>query len=150
MKRLRLNKKGISPVISSVVLTATVIVIGTSLLYFTHSVGLVLRRNYFEEVYSEIMKLKERFIVEHVNYNITTGELHVWIYNYGNVTVNINVYVYKNGSLIGSDENLTQVSTNSLVEITIPLQSVKSSDTLLIEVMSRRNNIIPPRFPPPR
>ncbi|RJS82968.1 hypothetical protein CW709_02580 [Candidatus Bathyarchaeota archaeon] len=142
MKRLRLNKKGISPVISSVVLTATVIVIGTSLLYFTHSVGLVLRRNYFEEVYSEIMKLKERFIVEHVNYNVTTGELHVWIYNYGNVTVNINVYVYKNGSLIGSDENLTQVSTNSLVEITIPLQSVESSDTLLIEVMSRRNNIV--------
>jgi len=142
MKRLRLNKKGISPVISSVVLTATVIVIGTSLLYFTHSVGLVLRRNYFEEVYSEIMKLKERFIVEHVNYNVTTGELHVWIYNYGNVTVNINVYVYENGSLIGSDENLTQVSTNSLVEITIPLQSVESSDTLLIEVMSRRNNIV--------
>ena len=142
MKRLRLNKKGISPVISSVVLTATVIVIGTSLLYFTHSVGLVLRRNYFEEVYSEIMKLKERFIVEHVNYNVTTGELHVWIYNYGNITVNINVYVYKNGSLIGSDENLTQVSTNSLVEITIPLQSVESSDTLLIEVMSRRNNIV--------
>ena len=142
MKRLRLNKKGISPVISSVVLTATVIVIGTSLLYFTHSVGLVLRRNYFEEVYSEIMKLKERFIVEHVNYNVTTGELHVWIYNYGNVTVNINVYVYKNGSLIGSDENLTQVSTNSLVEITIPLQSVESSDTLLIEVVSRRNNIV--------
>ena len=125
---------------SSVILTATVIVIGTSLLYFTQSVGSVLRKEYFEEVNSEMMKLKERFTVEHVNYNATTGELHVWIYNYGNVTVNVNIYVYKNGSLVGSDENLTEISAGSLVERSIPLQSVESLDPLMIEVVSERGN----------
>ena len=142
MKRRHSNKRAISQVMSSVILTATVIVIGTSLLYFTHSVGLVLRRDYFEEVYSEITKLKERFIVEHANYNATTRELHVWIYNYGNVTINVNVYVYKNGSTIGNNTSLTEIPANSLVEITVPLQSVESSDLLTIEVMSRRNNIV--------
>jgi len=142
MGKRGVGRKGISQTVSSVILTATVIVIGTSVLYYSHSVGLVLQRNYFEEVNAKIMKLKERFIVEHVNYNTSTKELHVWIYNYGDVTIQVNLYVYKNGSLVGVDQNLTEISVNSLVERTIQLQSVERSDPLLIEVMTRRNNII--------
>lgn len=149
MERRGVGKKGISQTVSSVILTATVIVIGTSILYYSHSVGLVLQRNYFEEVNAEIMKLKERFVVEHVNYNASTRELHVWIYNYGDVTIEVNVYVYKNGSLVGSDQNLTEIPVNSLVERTIQLQSVEGSDPLLIEVMTRRSNIIYEKYVAP-
>lgn len=143
MKRRGVGKKGISPVISGIILMATVIVIGTSVWAFTYSVGSVLQRNYFEETNAEIIKLKERFTVENINFNSSTNQLHVWIYNYGSVTIEIDVYVLRNSTDVGEDLNGTKIPVNEVALKTIQLlQPVETSDILIIEVLTRRNNVV--------
>ncbi|MEM2876333.1 MAG: hypothetical protein QXL67_05230 [Candidatus Bathyarchaeia archaeon] len=137
------GRKGISEIISNVILLATVITVGMSVWYFTYSVGSTLQRSYLEDTNVEVVKLKERFTVEHINFNSSTNELHVWIYNYGNVTIHIDrVYVFKNSTCVGEDLNLTEIPSNSVVEKVIQLSSVESSDFIFIEVLSERGNIV--------
>lgn len=141
MKRHSLSKKGISPVLSSILLTAAALSIGISLWGFALSAGSVLQQDYLQEVNRNIEKVKERFLIEHICFDDSTDQLHVWIYNYGKVPISINVYVLKNSTIVGSDLNWTSIGEKEIVEKVIPLESVESSDFIVVEVLSGRGNV---------
>jgi hypothetical protein len=138
MKRKVLaDRKGVSPVIASVILCSVVLVVGVSTWSYCYSVSNVLQSNYYEGVKAQIDAVRERFTVEHVAY--LDGKLRVWVYNYGEV--NIEVDVYARGAADGSNTAGTAVPSRDVVDVVVPL-TVKGGDELSITVMSRRQNFV--------
>ena len=144
-KGLLKNKSALSIVLSSIILCACVLGIGTAVWAFTYSAGKVLQEDYYEGVGKEIDGLRERFIIEKVAFDNSTGNnaLRVWIYNYGTIEIEIDVYAFKNGSVIGEDLTGIAVSGNQIKEVifTISPGSAQGGDELVIEAVSRRGNI---------
>jgi len=76
--------------------------------------------------------------VEHVAYD--GFSLHVWIYNYGGVSVEVDVYVM--GDAEGSSIGPTTIPSGGLVEVTVPLGALSTGSELAVEVISRRQNVV--------
>ena len=137
------NKAALSPVVANLILCATVITIGISVWSFTFGATNVLQTNYYEDMKKEIDTIKERFVVEHVAYSNESDLLHVWIYNYGDVDVEVNVYVYMDGNFLGKNETFTSISSKTCLDVTVSLSTKLSvGNELVIEVMSRRQNVV--------
>lgn len=140
------DKKGLSPVIASIILCSAVIIIGVSVWSFTYSASSILQTDYYEEIQADIDKIGERFTVEHVAY--IDGSLHVWVYNYGNITkygdidILVDVSVWKNETCLAYTSEPATVPRGELVEITLPLSPAPTSGSeLIVQVRSRRENV---------
>ena len=132
--------------IASIILCSAVVIIGLSVWSFTHDVSGSLQRSYYEGVRGDIDKIGERFAVEHVAW-MDDGSLHIWVYNYGNVTeygdidIVVDVSVWENGEPLAYSDGPTTIPSGELREITVspdPIPSVGSE--LVVKVTSRRGN----------
>jgi len=84
------GKRGVSTVLTSVLMTAVVLSIGIGVWQFTNSAATVMRMDYFEDVMESVDNIKERFAIENVAVNTTQApSLQVWVINYGEGEVNI-------------------------------------------------------------
>jgi len=84
------GKRGVSSVLTTVLMTAVVLSIGIGVWQFTNSAATVMRMDYFEDVMESVDNIKERFAIENVAVNITQApSLQVWVINYGEFEVNI-------------------------------------------------------------
>jgi len=115
------SRKGISPVVSHLILLVGVLSAGMFLWWFTLTRSVVASQNFSDEIGSEIEKIEERFIIEHILIEGSEPDVQVtvWIYNYGKIHVNATtVYmesvrdVIPNGQLIQLDE-LQSITVNS-------------------------------------
>lgn len=143
MKRgLFKNKEAVSAVVSSIILCACVLVVGVAVWGFSYSTGIVLQGDYWEGVNKDIQCLKERFLVENIAFNSTgDNKTHVWVYNYGDINIEIDVYILRNGSVIGKNLTGTAISINEIKEVVIiPTETMGSGENLVIEVVSARGN----------
>ena len=131
------HRKGLSPVIASVILCSVVLAVGSSVWFYSYSMSGVLQSNYYEGVRVQIDAVRECFTVEHVAY--LAGKLHVWVYNYGEVDVEVDVYSF--GGATGSNAAGTPVPRGSMVDVEVPL-TLGAGDELSITVMSRRQNFV--------
>jgi hypothetical protein len=103
-KTLR-DRRGVSAVISNMILVGAVITIGFAAVAWTYSQSSAYMSQYSESVDSDINKLRERVSFEYVFYDNSTKTLTVYLMNSGKVgDVNFTtVYVsYTNTSLVGS------------------------------------------------
>ena len=85
------SRRGLTPVVSSIIMCAVVLVIGVSVWGVASSSSSIMQTDYFEEVMESVEKIKERFCVENVGYNDTTKTLKIWVVNYGEIDVNVTV-----------------------------------------------------------
>ena len=143
--RVLSDKKGLSPVIASIILCSVVIIIGISIWSFTYSVTKVLRESYYEEIQKQIDKISERFSVDHVAY--IGGSLYVWVYNYGNITdygdidIVVDVTVWGYGNFLGNGQTTT-IPTGEIRNITVSFNEAPSPGSeLAVKVYSRRQNV---------
>ena len=109
-------RKGLSSVLTSILMVAVVISIGISVWGLTHSAATVMRSDYYDDVMESVYKIKERFRIENIGVNITSANsLNIWVFNYGECDVNITnfkitgvgneTYYYPpNGTLLSSGE----------------------------------------------
>jgi len=141
MKGLLANRKAFSPIIATIILCAAVLAVGMSLWSFTYSVSNSLQTSYFNEVKAEVEVISERFTVEHVSHDDSVDVLHVWIYNYGEVNIEVDVYVYLEGELLGKNVTATAVPSGELLDVRVSV-TVSGGSSILIEVMSRRQNVV--------
>lgn len=130
------NRRGLSPVIASIILAGTVLAVGISVWTFSYGAAEVIGDDYVEEVLDRVDVVRERFTVAHIAYDVT---LRVWIYNYGSVTIEVDVYV--RGDAEGSDTSGTQVESGEIKPVTLNL-AASTGYELTIEVVSRRQNFI--------
>ena len=84
------NKRGITPVVSSIILCAVVIVIGASVWGVASSASSIMRSDYFDDVMESVENIKERFYIENIGINITSQpSLQIWVLNYGSYRINV-------------------------------------------------------------
>lgn len=143
-KGLRADRKALSPVIASIILCAAVLMIGLSAWSYTYSVSAFLQTSYFEDVKEQIDAISERFAVEHIAYDNSSNILYVWVYNYGETNIEVDVYVMGEAEGKNFSETATPIPYGEVLEITVPLQSenLTVGDELVVEVVSRRGNFV--------
>lgn len=136
--KIKRNRRGISPVISSIILAATVITIGGTVWSFTQSATTVIAEDYVDGVMSLMNEGTERFVIEHVSYYTPNNTLQVWIYNYGDNDITVDVYVNVIGGFFESKmEN--NVSSKAIIKVPISI-TIASGSEVAIKAASRRGN----------
>ena len=134
------RKRGVSPVISSIILTAMVIAIGGAIWSYAQGASTVVADDYVDGVMELLETAAERFTVELVSNNSNRTVLQVWIYNYGDVNVSLDVYAHIGENTYSTDlMDPVVVGSGALVCANVTV-AAGSGDEVGIKVHSRRQN----------
>ena len=142
------SSSGVSPVIATIILSAAVITIGASVWNYSQGAATVIANDYVNGTLSLLNEVTERFTIEHASNNSNGNVLYVWVYNYGDVNIVVDVYVNAshvvNATYISYtfSTNITNsVVSEGLVKIEISQSNpLTLGDTVSIKVHSRRQN----------
>ena len=132
-------RKGLSPVISSLILSAAVIAIGGGIWSYSAGAATVVAESYVSDTLELVNEVTERFAVEHVTIDAEKNTLTVWVYNYGTQKINVDVYVKDGGTFIGQTLG-TVIDKGDTSGITIEITQRASDDEVSVKVHSRRQN----------
>jgi len=80
-------RSGVAPVISSLIITAAVLSIGSMIWSFSLGAATVTADIYVNDTLDMLNEMKERFNVENAYYDTTVDELRIWVFNYGEVDI---------------------------------------------------------------
>jgi len=151
------KKKAISPVISALILTATVLSIGGGIWFYSQGAMTITSEYYAESVINMTDTISERFIIEHVYYEeITIPEpdtiLHVFVYNYGSVDIQVKLDVDNDGVVVTypMDPNVwIPIMAGGFEELTPPDYTATSGNNLVIRIYTWRENSVYYRYQVP-
>lgn len=138
-----MNRKALSPVISTLILSATVIVVGGTIWGYANGASTVIAENYVNDTLDLVNEVTERFVVEHVCYDLGSDTLNVTVYNYGDQKIVVDTYanITTSSTSFIDTESGTVLQKGESVEVIINVSgSVASSDKVSIKVHSRRQN----------
>ncbi len=145
MARIR-RRRALSPVIATIILSAVVIAIGGAIWSYASGASIVIANDYVNGTMDLKNEIVERFIVEHATNTSDGSNMSIWIYNYGDVDIIVDVYAnatHVNSSTYSFCSNLTNpITSGSIVEIEIHFTSgaLEPGDTVAVKVHSRRQN----------
>jgi flagellin-like protein len=141
-KRFNRGKRGLSPVISSVILTAAVLVIGVSVWTFATGSSAVIQESYCDEVIESAEKVQERFCIENMGLDQASNTVTVWVLNYGPIDLTIDAVRVTGGSNVSSHAVDVVIPIGEVVRIDVTPSEVSLLDglSLSLEVISRRGN----------
>jgi len=130
-------RRALSPVIATVILSGVVLAVGGAIWSYSLGASSVIANSYVNDTL-----VTERFTVEHVTNSSDGSTLSVWIYNYGEPDVVVDVYVYVDDGGSGqSMENL--IPSGQIVRVDVALdQPLEILDEVSIKVYSRRQNSV--------
>ncbi len=139
-----MERRGLSPVIATVILSAAVLTIGGALWAYASDTATFVVNGYIEDTIELTNEVTERFVVEHISYDSSQDELKVWVFNYGGQDIIVDTYAYvssiSNGEFMDSTFD-TAIDSGDNSMIIIPLSySVASGDVVSIRINSRRQN----------
>jgi flagellin-like protein len=147
IKKLRVRtrvheNRGVSPIISSIILTAMVLAIGAGVWGVATGASTVVQNNYHDEVMESVEKIKERFCIENVGVDGASNTLMIWIYNYGSIDLVVErIRVQGSSTLSYHSFNVTiPVGQFERVDVTPSEISLVSGMSVSIEVRSSRGN----------
>jgi flagellin-like protein len=132
--------RGVSPVVATIILSAIVIAIGGAIWNYSQGAATVIANDYVNGTMTLLKEVIERFAVEHASNSSDGVTLYVWVYNYGEVDITVDVYA---NSTVSYNSTLgTFVETGEIVKIEVyftdyPLQT---GDEVSIKAHSRRQN----------
>ena len=95
IRRLFFDRRAVSVVISNVLLTATVIALGSAVLVWANSRISILNTEYADLMDANSARIREKIVFEYIFYNTSGNELIVYLTNFGesnNVSL-ANVYL---------------------------------------------------------
>jgi len=135
------NRRGMSPVIATIILSAAVITIGGAVWSYAQGASTVIATGYVNDTLTIMREVTERFTVEHVSNDTARTPLYVWVYNYGDVDITIDVYanVTSSGMYSTDTNNPLKIEAGGFAKATITISAV-SGDKVAIKVHSRRQN----------
>jgi flagellin-like protein len=139
-----MERRGLSPVIASVILSAAVLTIGGALWAYASDTATFVATGYIEDTIELTNDVTERFVVEHISYDSSQDKLIVWVFNYGGQDIFVDTYAYVSSTSYGEfmdstfDESIDSGDNSMII---IPLSfSVESGDEVSITIHSRRQN----------
>ena len=133
------NKRGITPVVATIILSAVVIAVGGAVWSYSKGASTVIANDYVNGTMTLLKEVIERFTVEHVSNSSDGKTLKVWIYNYGDVDVIVDVYANVTGGAFNSTLE-KEVASKALVEVEVSFQGdpLQQGEEVAIKVHSRR------------
>ena len=135
-------RSGISPVISSLILSAAVLSIGGLIWSFSLGASTTTADIYVNDTLDMLNEMKERFDVENVSYDTTVDELRIWVYNYGEVDINVDIYASLNSTISRlSQSNFIVAGNTTQVDIDFTSDPISPQEQVAIKVYSRRQNV---------
>jgi flagellin-like protein len=135
------NRRALSPVIATIILSAVVLTIGGGLWAFAQGTSTIIAEDYVNGTLSLVDEITERFVVEWVFNSSNCDTLSVWVYNYGDVDLVVDVYIDvddgNNGTTLG-----TEIIAGDYAEIDVSFAGdpLQKGDEVSIKVYSRRQN----------
>ena len=128
--------------ISSVILSAIVLVIGSMVWGVATSASSVMSSDYFEEVLESVENVKERFCVESVGVDEDANKLKVWIFNYGAIDITIEAINVKGGGNVYTYPGGGQISAGEFIRVDVVPDNIAllSGLSVTVEVRSQREN----------
>jgi len=139
LRRLQ-RSRGITPVIATIILSAVVIAVGGAVWSYSQGAATAISNDYVNGTLSLMNEVIERFTVEHVS-NDTNGQyLYVWVYNYGDVDIVVDLYVNATG--VHDSTEGTSIVSGDIEMITIDFGSgvLESGEEVAIKAHSRRQS----------
>ena len=137
------DRRGLTPVVSSIIMCAVVIVIGASVWGVASSASSIMQTDYFEEVMESVEKINERFCVENIGFdNTSQPTLKIWVFNYGKNDIIVEWIRVSGGGNVSSYEFNTMITTGEMIRFDVVESEVKFARDLSIyvEVKSTRGN----------
>jgi hypothetical protein len=119
-----------------VILSSVVLAVGSVIWAFSQGAMTITAEDYAEAVIDMTDTISERFIIEHVNHSAT--KLSVWIYNYGDVDIEVKIQYEAVTEPSGSD-NWIEIASKDIKHIKI-MDFDSSSRELNIKIYSKRGN----------
>ena len=140
MKTIIRRRRGLSPVISTIILTAVVITIGGLVWSYAQGASTVVAMQYVDDTLDLLYEITERFSIEHVSNNSDGTTLNVWVSNYGEVDVILDVYADTSSS--SSTNSSIEVLAGEIVYVQISFSGnpLSHGDSVAIQAYSRRQN----------
>jgi hypothetical protein len=136
------SRKGISPVISEIILAAAVLTVGSAVWYFSLGYCSITSDYYISDTLELLNTVIERYTVEKVSNNTDGTSLKIWINNYGEIPIIVDVYAYT-ANKSGSSFNITIPSgALKMVNIDFSTQPLELGEMVKIKVYSWRQNIV--------
>ncbi len=129
------RRRAVSSVLSALLLSAVVIAVGGAIWAFSQGAMTITAEDYAESMIEMTDTISERFIIEQVGY--VSSELHVWVFNYGDVDIEFKVEIGDNTwpedwrALASKDMGsvpLTEFSPDPGVELNIRIYSRRGND----------------------
>ena len=140
----RKKRLALSPVISALILSTAVLVIGGSVWGFTQGAMTISGEEYAENVLNNSEAISERFIIEHVA--TTDTLLKIYVFNYGIIDIEVKIKVEKDGVIIFPYGSYTFLMAKEFAELT-PLEYIATSgEDLVVTVETRRGNSVYYRY----
>jgi len=127
------RRRGISPVISAIIISAVVLSVGGAVWAFSQGAMTITAEDYAESVINMTHTISERFIIEQVSYDETY--LHVWVYNYGDVDIEFKIEI---GETTYTDWD--DLASKDMKQVEQILFSASQGVELNIRMYSRRGN----------
>ena len=134
------RSRAFSPVISAIIISAVVLSVGGAVWAFSQGAMTITAEDYAESVINMTDTISERFIVEHVAYG--DQELKVWIYNYGDVDIEVKIQV---GSVTHPEEWI-EIAEGGFAEVPPLSYSAESGKELIIRAYTGRGNNVYYRY----
>jgi len=143
-----MRRRALSEVISTVILSGVVLAIGGAIWAYSLGATTAIADGYVSDTLGLVDEIVERFDVEHIHYNLTKDILRIWIYNYGEVDITVDVYVTAKSTIEkstrGDQPNGVDILSEQVLIVTFdfsaPADSLVSGDSVAVEVYSRRQN----------
>jgi flagellin-like protein len=134
-------RRGVTPVVATIILSAVVIAIGGAVWSYAQGAASVIANEYIEGTMTLLNEVLERFTVEHVSNSSNGQTLRVWIYNYGDVDILVDVYANVTGGAYNYTLG-TAVASNEIVDVEVSFQAtpLQPGQEVAVKVYSRRQN----------
>jgi len=128
------ERRALAPVISALILSAVVLTVGGVVWAYSQGAMTISAEDYAESVIEMTDTISERFIIEHVSY--TGSHLNVWLYNYGDVDIEVKIQV---GGVTHPDE-WREIEEGGFAELEPLDYTAATGDELVIRAYTRRGN----------
>ena len=137
------ERRAFSTVLSVLIISAVVLAVGGGIWAFSQSAMIISSEGYAESVMNMTDTISERFIIEHVYYRYVDNfpELHVFVYNYGTVDIEVKVEV-KGDPCLGFGETWLEITSKEMrsYPTIILLSSPLQREELNIKAYTKRGN----------
>jgi hypothetical protein len=114
-------------------------------LVWTYSMGAstLSAEDYVNDTMSLVNEVTERFMIEHVTKSDIGDTLKIWVFNYGDVSIVIDVYVEVSDGNFGSlTETFVDSQESKLIEVDFTSDNLDDGDYLVVRIVSRRQNYV--------